>query len=74
MATKKVLTKLQEMAIAYEFSKCHGYCPDSKDAKDLWTETYFKKNQFPIKFLDNYSGMSSNEISNMINREVLKDL
>lgn len=72
--TQNNYTELQKVAIAYELSKCHGYCPDTKEAKKMWNETKFEKNEVDVSFLSDYQGNSTNELSNQLARMVLETL
>lgn len=64
-------SRLKILAIAYEFSKCHGYGVSESEAKEMWEETCFDENEVSVEGIGEFEGNSTNEISNMLAKEAL---
>lgn len=65
--------KLKDLAIAYEFSLCHGYCPDLEEAQDLWDNTPFEEGSVDISVLEDLQGNSTHEIAQMMVKLILQE-
>lgn len=63
--------KLKILAIAYEFSRCHGYGISEDEVASMWQETSFKKDSVETKGIGQYEGMSTSEIAGEIVRTIL---
>lgn len=68
---KEKPNKLKRLAIAYEFSRCHGYGISEDEVDDMWKETSFKKGEVETKGIGEFQGLSTNEISDRIVSEIL---
>ena len=64
--------KLKTLAVAFEFSRCHGYGISEKEVNKMWNETSLKKGSVDTKGIGEYEGNSTDEISRMIVSEILK--
>lgn len=64
--------KLKTMAIAHEFSLCHGYGVPEDEVDNMWDETRFEEGEVDTKGIGAYEGNSTSEIANMIVLEILK--
>lgn len=66
-------SKLETMAIAYEFSRCNGYGIKESEVSEMWDETSFDQDSVDTTGIGAYQGNSTDEIARIIVNEILKE-
>ena len=66
-------SKLETMAIAYEFSRCNGYGIAESEVLEMWDETSLDQDSVDTTGIEAYQGNSTDEIARMIVNEILKE-